>query len=70
MYGSGRAEQYIGEWLAGREREEYVVASKIYWPKREGPNGRGLNRKHLRNNVDGILDRLDTDYLDVLYVHR
>ncbi|NIC00158.1 aldo/keto reductase [Halobacterium sp. R2-5] len=70
MYGSGRAEQYIGEWLAGRDREEYVVASKIYWPTREGPNGRGLNRKHLRNNVDAILDRLGTDYVDVLYVHR
>jgi len=70
MYGSGRAEQYVGEWLADRDREEYVVASKIYWPTREGPNGRGLNRKHLRNNVDAILDRLDTDYLDVLYIHR
>lgn len=70
MYGSGRAEQYIGEWLDSRDRDEYVIASKIYWPTREGPNGRGLNRKHLRNNVDAILDRLDTDYLDVLYIHR
>ncbi|MFB6269813.1 MAG: aldo/keto reductase [Halobacterium sp.] len=70
MYGSGRAERYIGEWLADRDREDFVVASKIYWPTRDDPNGRGLNRKHLRNNVDEILDRLGTDYLDVLYIHR
>ncbi|WP_232702534.1 aldo/keto reductase [Halobacterium wangiae] len=70
MYGAGRAEQYIGEWLADRDREDFVVASKIYWPTRDDPNGRGLNRKHLRNNVDEILDRLGTDYVDLLYIHR
>jgi aryl-alcohol dehydrogenase-like predicted oxidoreductase len=70
MYGSGRAERYIGEWLADRDREDFVIASKIYWPTRDDPNGRGLNRKHLRNNVDEILRRLDTDYVDVLYTHR
>jgi aryl-alcohol dehydrogenase-like predicted oxidoreductase len=70
MYGDGRSEEYIGDWLAGREREDFVVASKIYWPTRDGPNGRGLSRKHLRNNVDEILDRLRTDYVDLLYVHR
>ncbi|MFB6069092.1 MAG: aldo/keto reductase [Halobacterium sp.] len=70
MYGAGRAEQYIGEWLADRDREDYVIASKIYWPTRDDPNGRGLNRKHLRNNIEEILERLGTDYLDLLYVHR
>ncbi|QCJ46349.1 MULTISPECIES: aldo/keto reductase [Haloprofundus] len=70
MYGEGRSEEYIGDWLADRDREEFVVASKIYWPTSDHANGRGLNRKHLRNNVDEILDRLGTDYVDVLYVHR
>ncbi|MFC3477089.1 aldo/keto reductase [Halobacterium litoreum] len=70
MYGAGRAERYIGEWLAERDREDFVVASKIYWPTRDDPNGRGLNRKHLRHNVDEILERLGTDYVDLLYVHR
>jgi aryl-alcohol dehydrogenase-like predicted oxidoreductase len=70
MYGEGRAEKYIGDWLADRDREDYVVASKIYWPTRDDPNGRGLNRKHLRRNVDRILDRLGTDYVDLLYTHR
>jgi aryl-alcohol dehydrogenase-like predicted oxidoreductase len=70
MYGAGRAEQYIGEWLADRDREDYVVASKVYWPTRDGPNGRGLNRKHVRETVENSLDRLGTDYLDLLYIHR
>jgi len=70
MYGEGRAEEYIGDWLADREREEFVVASKVYWPTRDHPNGRGLGRKHLRHSVERILDRLDTDYIDVLYTHR
>ncbi|SFG44797.1 Predicted oxidoreductase [Halopelagius inordinatus] len=70
MYGEGRSETYIGEWLADRDREEFVVASKIYWPTREDPNGSGLNRKHLRHQIDRILERLGTDYVDVLYTHR
>jgi aryl-alcohol dehydrogenase-like predicted oxidoreductase len=70
MYGMGRAEEYIGDWLSGRDREDFVVASKIYWPTREDPNGRGLNRKHLRQNIDQILERLGTDYVDLLYIHR
>jgi len=70
MYGEGRAEEYIGDWLADRDREEFVVASKVYWPTRDHPNGKGLGRKHLRHSVERILDRLDTDYLDVLYTHR
>lgn len=71
VYGDGAAERYVGDWLDGRDREDFVVASKVYWPTREeDPNGRGLNRKHLRRQVGRILDRLGTGYLDVLYVHR
>jgi aryl-alcohol dehydrogenase-like predicted oxidoreductase len=71
VYGDGRAEAYVGDWLTDRDREEYVVASKIYWPTREDdPNGGGLNRKHLRRQIDRILERLGTDYVDLLYIHR
>ena len=72
MYGDGRAERWIGEWFADRawDRESFVVASKVYWPTRDDPNGRGLGRKHLRRSLDGILKRLGTDRLDVLYAHR
>lgn len=70
-YGDGFAEELIGDWLQNREREDYVIASKIYWPTNEdNPNARGLNRRHLRRQLDAILDRLRTDYLDLLYIHR
>jgi aryl-alcohol dehydrogenase-like predicted oxidoreductase len=70
-YGDGFAETLIGDWLADRDREDYVVASKIYRPTAEGnPNCRGLNRRHLRRQLRAVLERLETDYLDVLYVHR
>ncbi|GAA0227628.1 aldo/keto reductase [Haladaptatus pallidirubidus] len=71
MYGDGESERYIGNWLANRDREDFVVASKIYWPTRkDDPNGRGLSRKHLRRQMNLILDRLGTEYLDLLYIHR
>lgn len=71
VYGSGDSEHWIGEWLSGRNRDEFVIASKVYWPTRQGdPNAAGLNRKHLRNQIDTMLERLQTEYLDVLYIHR
>ena len=71
VYGGGDSERWIGEWLEKRSREEYVIASKVYWPTREDdPNARGLNRGHLRRQLDLMLDRLDTEYLDILYIHR
>lgn len=71
VYGGGDSERWIGDWLGERDRERYTVASKVYWQIREGdPNSRGTNRKTLRNRVDAMLDRLDTDYVDVLYLHR
>jgi aryl-alcohol dehydrogenase-like predicted oxidoreductase len=71
MYGDGESERYIGNWLADRDREDFVIASKIYWPTRkDDPNGRGLSRKHLRRQIDRILDRLGTEYIDLLYIHR
>jgi len=68
-YGDGQSEQWIGEWLADRDREEFVVASKCYWSdvSRFQEN---LSRKNVRAEVEGSLDKLDTDYLDVLYLHR
>jgi len=43
----------------------------VYWQIRDGdPNSRGTNRKNVRHRVDALLDRLDTDYVDVLYIHR
>ncbi|MFC7203342.1 aldo/keto reductase [Haloferax namakaokahaiae] len=71
VYGLGDSERWIGEWLADRDRERFTIASKIYWEIRRGdPNSIGTNRKNIRHRIDALLDRLDTDYLDVLYIHR
>jgi aryl-alcohol dehydrogenase-like predicted oxidoreductase len=71
VYGDGLSEEWIGDWLADHDREDFVIASKMYWPTREDdPNGRGLSRKHVSRQIDRILQRLGTDYLDLLYIHR
>ncbi|WP_411965957.1 aldo/keto reductase [Haloferax sp. YSMS24] len=71
VYGGGKSEEWIGDWLADRDRERFTIASKIFWQIREGdPNSRGTNRKNIRHRIDALLDRLDTDYVDVLYIHR
>jgi aryl-alcohol dehydrogenase-like predicted oxidoreductase len=68
-YGNGKSEQWIGEWLADRDREDYVVASKVYG-NQVSRFGGNLGRKNVRAEIQGTLDRLDTDYLDVYYLHR
>lgn len=72
VYGdpSGTSEEWIGDWLAHRDREDFVLASKVYFDFDDGPNDRGLSRKHIRAQIEGTLDRLGTDYLDVYYIHR
>ncbi|MFB6221976.1 MAG: aldo/keto reductase [Halolamina sp.] len=67
-YGDGDSERYIGDWLDGRDRENFVVASKVYWGTR-GRRERGLSRKMVRAEIEGTLDRLGTEYLDIYYVH-
>ncbi|WP_435349148.1 aldo/keto reductase [Haloarchaeobius sp. HRN-SO-5] len=68
-YGDGRSERWIGEWLADRDREDFVIASKCYWSQ-ESRFQENLSRKNVRAEVEGSLERLDTDYLDILYLHR
>ena len=70
VYGGGKSETWIGNWLGHRDRSEYVIASKVYFGAREEPNFSGLSRTHVRRQIDAILDRLGTEYLDVLYIHR
>ena len=68
-YGGGRSEQWVGEWLDERDREDYVIASKCYWSdvSRFQEN---LSKKNVRAEVEGSLEKLGTDYLDLLYLHR
>ena len=73
VYGdpSGRSESWIGDWLADRDRSQYVLASKVYFGfDPDNPNGSGLSRTHIREQIEGSLDRLGTDYLDLYYIHR
>jgi aryl-alcohol dehydrogenase-like predicted oxidoreductase len=68
-YGGGKSEQWIGEWLDERDREDYVIASKVYWTM-ESRFDENLSRKNIRAEIEGTLDRLDTDYIDLYYIHR
>ena len=68
-YGGGDSERWIGEWLNDRDREDYVLASKVYWSQ-VSRFQENLSRKNIRAEIEGSLDRLDTDYLDIYYIHR
>jgi aryl-alcohol dehydrogenase-like predicted oxidoreductase len=68
VYGSGRSEEYIGEWLAGKDRDDFVLASKVFFAL-SGRQHIGLSRKIIMAEVEGTLSRLGTDYLDVYYIH-
>lgn len=69
-YNAGAAESVLGKALKKYDRSKIVVSSKVFVPMGEGPNERGLSRKHLTEQVDAILKRMDMDYLDILYCHR
>ena len=68
VYGSGRSEEYVGKWLAGKDRENFVIASKVFFAL-SGRQRIGLSRKIVLAEVEGTLRRLGTDYLDVYYIH-
>ncbi|HEX7636895.1 MAG TPA: aldo/keto reductase [Burkholderiaceae bacterium] len=71
MYSSGASEQVLGRALRDfARREEVVVATKVYYPMRGGPNGGGLSRKAIMDEVDASLRRLGTDYIDLYQIHR
>jgi len=71
-YSGGVTEQITGS-LLGRlfdRREDYVLATKVYFPMGPGPNDRGLSRKHVLAAIDASLQRLGTDYVDLYQIHR
>jgi voltage-dependent potassium channel beta subunit len=70
VYARGAAEEAFGTALTSYPRSSLVVSSKAFWPVGDGPNDRGLSRKHLFESVDGTLARLGTDYLDIYFCHR
>ena len=72
VYNGGQSEVVTGRLLRKlfEMREEYVVATKVNGRTMPGENGRGLSRKHIMASVDGSLDRLGLDYVDLYQIHR
>ena len=75
VYGAGQtypgaSEEILGEILPDFPRSSYVLATKTFWPVGDGPNDRGLSRKHIMEQCNASLKRLNTDYVDIFYCHR
>ena len=68
VYFKGRSEEIVGAALKGR-RHEVVLASKFGHPMGAGPNERGSSRYHIYQEIEGSLRRLQTDCIDVYYIH-
>ncbi len=72
-YANGKSEEIMGEALKrlGWRRGSYLVSTKLFWGLHDNPNeSNTLNRKYLLEGIDGSLQRLDLDYVDLLFCHR
>ncbi len=70
IYNEGESEIILGNWLKRRgNRYQYVIASKVFFPVGDGPNETGLTRKHILEQIDTSLKRLQTDYIDIYQMH-
>ena len=71
MYSVGVSEEILGRALEEfASRDQVVIATKAFYPIGEGPNDRGLSRKHLFDAIDGSLRRLGVDHVDLYQIHR
>ncbi|MGH3320487.1 MAG: aldo/keto reductase family protein [Streptosporangiaceae bacterium] len=70
VYARGAAEELLGEGLRGVRRESVEIATKVFMPTGDGPNDRGLSRKHVMESCHASLRRLGTDYIDLYQAHR
>ena len=72
-YGGGESERVMGAAIRelGWERRDYVISTKLFWGLHEGPNMRNtLNRKYLSQAIEGSLERLGLDFVDLVFCHR
>jgi aryl-alcohol dehydrogenase-like predicted oxidoreductase len=70
IYNQGQSELMLGTWLKGRgRRSQVVVATKVFFPTGDGPNDTGLSRKHIFDQIDASLSRLQTEYVDLYQMH-
>ncbi|QDW63613.1 aldo/keto reductase family protein [Oerskovia sp. KBS0722] len=71
VYANTKAEQVLGDALKGQRRESLEIFTKVYWPTGPGgANDSGLSRKHVMESINGSLQRLGTDYVDLYQAHR
>jgi voltage-dependent potassium channel beta subunit len=70
VYERGEGERVMAGALKEYPRESYVITTKAFWPMGEGPNDRGLSRKHVIEQVNASLKRMNLDYVDIFYCHR
>jgi aryl-alcohol dehydrogenase-like predicted oxidoreductase len=69
VYTTGASEEILGRWLKGKNRDDYVIASKVRFQMGPGTNDIGLSRKHILAGVENSLRRLGSDYLDIYQIH-
>jgi aryl-alcohol dehydrogenase-like predicted oxidoreductase len=70
VYAGTKAESVLGRALHGERRQGLEIFTKVFWPTGPGPNDVGLSRKHILESIDGSLQRLQTDYVDLYQAHR
>ncbi|HZB70789.1 MAG TPA: aldo/keto reductase family protein [Acidimicrobiales bacterium] len=69
-YVRGASEEVVGSALSGVRRDDYVLATKVFFPMGDGPNDRGLSRKHVWEQASASLRRLGVDHIDLYQCHR
>ncbi|WP_159881659.1 aldo/keto reductase family protein [Paenibacillus puerhi] len=69
-YNRGEGERALGAALKPYSRSSYVLSTKVFFPMGDGPNDRGLSRKHIMEQCEASLKRLGTDYVDIYFCHR
>src|SRR5665213_3074125 len=67
-YGRGAAETFLGEVLAGRPRDRYILATKVYFAMSD--TDEGLSAEQIRKQCDASLARLKVDHIDLYQCHR
>jgi len=70
VYGRGAAETFLGDVLQNRQRDSYVLATKLFFPMDDTGENQGLSRQQVFKQIDDSLRRLRTDYVDLYQCHR
>jgi aryl-alcohol dehydrogenase-like predicted oxidoreductase len=69
VYSRGISEEILGRWLEGKQRDDFIIATKVRFSMGSAPNDLGLSRKHILSAVEASLRRLKVSYIDLYQVH-